>query len=66
MDAKTQTEKLLSVRDIAKRVGVTERSVRDEIRRGRIKALRFGRQWRVEEQELYDYMRANALAAASR
>ena len=52
--------KLLTVREVAECVRVTERSVLRELRRGRLTGLRFGRQWRVAEQELFAYMRRHA------
>ena len=52
--------KLLTVREVAECVRVAERSVLRELRRGRLTGLRFGRQWRVAEKELFAYMRRHA------
>ena len=57
------TKRLLSIKEVADRVGVGERSVFREIKRGNLRGLRFGKLWRVDEDELFAYMRRNAEAS---
>jgi excisionase family DNA binding protein len=65
MHSNDTARRLLSIREVAQRVGVGERSVLRELQRGRLKGLRFGRLWRVDEDDLYSYMRQNAEASVA-
>jgi excisionase family DNA binding protein len=52
-------EPLLSVVDVAERLGVSVRTIRTMINDGRIRAVRVGVQIRVEPAALREYLTAN-------
>ena len=45
-------ERLLSVKEVADRFGVSDATIRRMVKEGHIAALRFGRQWRVKPGEV--------------
>lgn len=56
---------LLEVGHVAHRMSVSQEHVRRLIRRGELRALRFGRRWRVDPLVLREFIAAAARAAAS-
>jgi excisionase family DNA binding protein len=49
-------EQAFSVSRLAKRLGVSQRTARRIVGTGEVKAYRIGRQWRVFEPDLQDYL----------
>jgi excisionase family DNA binding protein len=58
-------ERANSISSIAKRLGVSEKTARRIIEAGALKAYRIGKQWRVFEGDLQEYLaqQANRQAA---
>jgi len=50
-------KKYLTVRDIAKKFGVTEEWIRDLIQAGKIKATKIG-SWRIKEKDLQSFIKS--------
>jgi excisionase family DNA binding protein len=50
-------EEFLTVEQVAKRLQVTERTVREWLRTKRLKGVRAGRQWRIRESDLSTFLR---------
>jgi excisionase family DNA binding protein len=50
----------ISIQGLAKRLGVSVRTARRLIRAGALRAHRIGRQWRVFEADLQDYLAGQA------
>src|SRR5215470_17221467 len=48
----TESQELLSVFDIAKRLKLHVRTVRNYVREGRLKAVRIGKQYRIAREDL--------------
>jgi len=46
------TEKMFSLEEVAERLGVQVRTVRSYVRKGRVKAIRIGKQYRVAREDL--------------
>lgn len=53
-------EEAFSITRMARRLDVSERTARRIIEIGQLKAHRIGRQWRVFEADLQDYLARNA------
>ena len=49
-------ESLLTIRDVAKRCRVDEKTVRRWIDRGELAAHKLGRQWRISERDLRKFL----------
>lgn len=47
---------MLTVRQVAERLNTTCQSVWLMLRGGMLRGVKFGRQWRVREQDLADYL----------
>ncbi|MCL6583361.1 MAG: helix-turn-helix domain-containing protein [bacterium] len=45
-------EKLLTLQDVAERLAVAPKTIRDWLREGKLKGLKVGKLWRVREQAL--------------
>lgn len=60
MQERTLNDHALSVSQLAKRLFVCERTTRRIIENGELKAHRIGRQWRVFEADLQDYLARQA------
>lgn len=52
-------EKLLTISQVAKKLGVSERSVRRYIKARRLRAAKTG-QWRIKEKDLERFFNTNA------
>ena len=52
MPAMNQTQELLSVFDIAKRLKLHVKTVRNYVREGRLKAVRVGKQYRISRADV--------------
>jgi excisionase family DNA binding protein len=50
-------EPLYTVRDVAERLQVTGRTIRDWIKSGRLKAVRAGHAWRIKASDLDAFLR---------
>lgn len=48
-------EEVLTITQAAERIGVSPDTLQSQIRRGKIAAERFGRQWMIEANELQRY-----------
>lgn len=51
-------DKLLTLREVAKRLRVSERSVFRYIHKGRLKATKIG-YWRISQKDLLDFIKNN-------
>ena len=51
-----EKETMLSVKDIAKTLSVSENTVRRWIAEGKIKGLKFGRQWRLRPSDMAQWL----------
>jgi excisionase family DNA binding protein len=58
------SQELYSVEQVAERLGLQARTVRAHIRDGRLKALRIGKSYRIEEAEVDRYLREGTTAEA--
>lgn len=52
--------KFYTIREVAKILRVNERTVLNEIDRGELRATRVGRQWRVSQEALDDYIQRHS------
>lgn len=50
---------LFTPEEVAARLNVEPRTVRDWLRTGKLKGLKAGRQWRVDETALVEFLQAN-------
>lgn len=50
-------DRLLTVEDIAERLALTPRVVRAWLRDGKIPGIKLGREWRISEKRLDEYIR---------
>jgi len=50
-------KKYLTVRDVAKKLGLTEEWIRDLIAKKEIKAIKIG-QWRIKKDDLENFMKS--------
>ncbi len=49
-------EEVFTVKEIAERLKVTQRTVREWIRRGELTAMKFGKEYRVRESSLQAFI----------
>jgi excisionase family DNA binding protein len=56
MTAKPQCSSFLDTKDVARQLGVSEKSVRRWIERGELKVHRFGRSIRIAQDDLIAYV----------
>ena len=54
-------ERLLSLKDVAKRLSVSERWVAAKVRAGDIPAIKLGKKWRVSEESLENFVKGRIL-----
>ncbi len=54
-------EQLLSPEEVAKRLAISPKTVREYLREGRIKAMKVGRLWRVRESDLQQYLKEDRI-----
>jgi len=54
-------EQLLSPEEVAKRLAISPKTVRDYLREGRIKAMKVGKLWRVRESDLQQYLKGDRI-----
>lgn len=59
------TQELYSVEQVAERLGLHVRTVRNYVRDGRLKAVRIGKQYRIARADLDALTGQNAMASAS-
>jgi excisionase family DNA binding protein len=52
----TDTEKLLSIKEVSSYLGVTKITLYTWIKEDKLKAFKFGRSWRVSKQDLDDFI----------
>lgn len=55
---------LLTVRETAEHLKVKESTIRTWIRHGRLRAIKFGREWRVTMKDLERFLNENANQSA--
>ena len=48
---------LLTVKEVAEILRITDRAMRERLRRGEIKGVKIGHNWRIEKQALDDYIK---------
>lgn len=51
-------EKLLTPEEVAERLAVTPRTVRDWLRAGKLQGVKAGRLWRITEKALCEFLEA--------
>lgn len=54
-------EQLLSPEEVAERLAISPKTVRDYLREGRIKAMKVGKLWRVRESDLQQYLKGDRI-----
>ncbi|TMB70116.1 MAG: helix-turn-helix domain-containing protein [Chloroflexi bacterium] len=57
-------EKLLTPEQVAERLQVTERTVYDWLRRGKLPALKLGRLWRIRPEDLEAFLLGSSFQSA--
>lgn len=57
------TERFYSVEQVAERLGLHVRTIRNYVRDGRLNAVRIGKQYRISHADLEDFTRSTATAA---
>jgi excisionase family DNA binding protein len=62
-DAEQTTPEYLTVEDVAARLKVKEKTVRDWIARGMLEAYKIGKVWRIREDHLDQAMEARRVSA---
>lgn len=56
---------LLTVHDAAQHLKVKESTIRSWIRHGKLRAIKFGREWRITVKDLERFLNENANFAAA-
>jgi excisionase family DNA binding protein len=51
---------MLTIHDVAKHLNVDERTIRELIRKNELRAIKVGKEWRVTEEDLDDYVNGHA------
>lgn len=64
-ESKADDSECVSVREAGRRLGVCGRTIRREIERGRLKAIRVGRSLRIRISELRRYMEQQTIGVAA-
>jgi excisionase family DNA binding protein len=54
-------EQLLSPEEVAERLAISPKTVRDYLREGCIKAMKVGKLWRVRESDLQQYLKGDRI-----
>lgn len=54
---------VLTLKEIAEKLKLHPNTLRRYIKEGKLPAMKFGRVWRVEEEDLKEFMRANKQGA---
>ncbi len=49
-------ERLLTLEEVAERLAVAPKTIRDWLREGKLKGLKVGKLWRVREQDLEAFL----------
>jgi excisionase family DNA binding protein len=52
----TETEKMLSVKEVSEYLGVTKITLYSWIKEGKLKAFKFGRSFRIAETDLKEFV----------
>lgn len=60
MESQPDTD-MLSLKQVARRLSVTPEMIRQEILRGRLRAIRIGTRYRVFESDLHAYLERAAI-----
>lgn len=58
--------KVLSLEEVAKLLGVSERTIRREVKAGKLRAFRVGSQLRFRPESVDEYMKNQEIAPGSR
>lgn len=56
MKRRVDRAKLLTLREVAEELSVSAYTLREWIRQGRMRALKIGRDWRVEQKEMERFL----------
>lgn len=51
---------MLTIHDVAQKLNVDERTVRELIRKNELRAIKIGKEWRVKEEDLDAYVDGHA------
>lgn len=51
---------MLTIHDVAERLNVDERTIRELIRKNELRAIKVGKEWRISEQDLDGYVDGHA------
>lgn len=54
-------ERLMTPEEVAERLAIKPKTVRNFLREGRIKAVKVGRLWRIRESDLLEYMKGERI-----
>ena len=54
------TEPMMTIHDVAEKLNVDERTVRELIRKNELRAIKVGKEWRVTENDLDGYVNGHA------
>ncbi len=55
-----KSEKLLTPTDVANRLQVSERTVTQWLRKGRLRGFKLGKEWRISPDDLQAFLEASA------
>lgn len=56
-----EKEAFMTAKEIAKLLGMSEYFVYNEIKKGRLEAVKFGRIYKITERQLLDYIKSSRL-----
>jgi len=59
-------ERLLTPEEVAERLSVTPRTVRDWLKAGKLQGMKAGRLWRISEKALCEFLEAGEARAAKK
>lgn len=51
---------MLTIHDVAAKLNIDERTVRELIRKNELRAIKIGKEWRVQEDDLEAYVNGHA------
>jgi excisionase family DNA binding protein len=63
--AELDQKRWLTIKQVAERLPIGERTILRELKKGSLPGCRFGKKWLIEEGELHAYMRRLALASVA-
>ena len=51
-----ELEKMFTPEQVAEQFGLTPRTIKDWMRTGKLKGVKFGKSWRIKENDLKEFM----------